>query len=295
MAILRVDDNDECEYTCRAENSAGEKTCSANLHLIETPAGSKQQGYVDCCSSSIHHYACFSLISMEDIAPSFIRKLRNCTVIEGQRAKFDCFISGQPSPTIRWLINGVAIDIDANRRKYSSDVQSNGKVTLTIEDCTQEEAGEVTIIVQNRAGSTQCSAELIVERMSQRLFTQGAGEDRYLFALAYHESNRLKRRVSFDVPDLADTSKKSGAPPLPPTRLLLTPHSKSSLNLSWDHSPSHSRAQPCTYIVEVRDPRTYSWSTYVSGLPGKSREITSLEIVIGFCLSSQTRVCNYET
>lgn len=106
-----------------------------------------------------------SLPRMEDIAPSFIRKLRNCTVIEGQRARFDCFIAGEPTPSIRWLINGVAIDIDTNRQKYSSDVQTNGKVTLTIEDCTQKDAGEISIIVENRAGSTQCSAELTVERM----------------------------------------------------------------------------------------------------------------------------------
>ncbi len=86
---------------------------------------------------------------------------------------------------------------------------------------------------------------------------------------AHHESSRVKRRVSFDVPELPPTSKQ-GAIPLPPSRLLLTPHSKSSLNLSWDHSPSHNRTQPCTYIVEIRDPRTYSWATYVSSLPGKS-------------------------
>jgi len=100
----------------------------------------------------------------EDIAPSFIRKLRNCTVIEGQRAKFDCFITGQPNPTIRWLQNGLPLDVDSNLRKYSSQLQSNGKVILTIEDCLQEDAGEITIIVENRAGSTQCSAELTVER-----------------------------------------------------------------------------------------------------------------------------------
>lgn len=89
-----------------------------------------------------------------------------------------------------------------------------------------------------------------------------------LFFLAQNESSRLKRRVSFDVPESATPSNKQGAIPLPPTRLLLTPHSKSSLNLSWDHSPSHNRAQPCTYIVELRDPRTYSWSTHISSLPG---------------------------
>jgi hypothetical protein len=100
----------------------------------------------------------------EDIAPSFIRKLRNCTVIEGQRAKFDCFITGQPSPTIRWLLNGAPLDIESNLKKYTSELHSNGKVTLSIDDCLQEDAGELTIIVENRAGSTQCSAELTVER-----------------------------------------------------------------------------------------------------------------------------------
>lgn len=74
--------------------------------------------------------------------------------------------------------------------------------------------------------------------------------------------------MSFDVPDVPASTGRQGAIPLPPARLLLTPHSKSSLNLSWDHSPSHTRAQPCTYIVEIRDPRTYSWSTYITALPG---------------------------
>lgn len=62
------------------------------------------------------------------------------------------------------MFNGVPLDLESNQRKYISDVHSNGKITLTIEDCLQEDAGELTIIVQNRAGSTQCSAELTVER-----------------------------------------------------------------------------------------------------------------------------------
>lgn len=106
----------------------------------------------------------FCCYRTEDIAPSFIRKLRNCTVLEGQRAKFDCFITGQPSPTIRWLLNGSPLDTEANKNKYTSVLQPNGKVTLSIDDCVQEDAGEITIIVENRAGSTQCSAELVVER-----------------------------------------------------------------------------------------------------------------------------------
>ena len=213
----------------------------------------------NCCSS-----LAFLSCRTEDVAPSFIRKLRNCTVIEGQRAKFDCFITGQPSPTIRWMFNGVPLDLESTPGKYLSEVHSNGKITLTIEDCLQEDAGELTIVVQNRAGSTQCSAELTVERKKIALSVVQS----LIFSLAHRESNRLRRRVSFDVPDAVAAPKKSGAIPSAPTRLLLTPHSKSSLNLSWDHSSSHSRAQPCTYIVELRDPRTYSWSTYASALPG---------------------------
>jgi len=151
------------------------------------------------------------------------------------------------------------LDVDSNQQKYTSELQSNGKVTLTIDDCLQEDAGELTIIVENRAGSTQCSAELTVE--------------------PHHESSRLKRRVSFDVPDLPQPSaSKQGQIPLPPSRLLLTPHSKTSLILSWDHSPSHTRQQPCTYIVELRDPRTYSWATYVTALPDTSVQLRGLNL-----------------
>ncbi|CAF4880912.1 unnamed protein product [Rotaria sp. Silwood1] len=164
VAISHANENDECEYTCKAENSAGEKTCSTNLHLIET---------------SIEIIVFFSNRT-ENIAPSFIRKLCNCTVIEGQREKFDCFIT-------------------EILKKYSSQLHSNGKVTLTVEDCLPEDAEELTIIMKNRA--------------------------------AHHEASRLKRRVSFDVPELPSPTIKRGAIPLPSSRLLLTPHSKSNTSI----------------------------------------------------------------
>lgn len=58
------------------------------------------------------------------------------------------------------------MNTEANKNKYTSELQPNGKVTLSIDDCVQEDAGEITIIAENRAGSTQCSAELVVERKS---------------------------------------------------------------------------------------------------------------------------------
>ena len=198
-------------------------------------------------------------------------------MIEGQRAKFDCFLTGQPEPTIRWLHNGIPLDLESNTRKYSSQIHSNGKVTLTIEDCLQEDAGEITIIAQNRAGSTQCSAELTVEGETFLLTESMFDSILVLPCLAHQESDRLKRRVSFDLPESA--ANKFGAIPSSPSRLLLTPDSKSSLNLSWDHSSSHSRAQPCTYIVELRDPRTYSWSTYASLLSGASPSIVLHDVL----------------
>jgi hypothetical protein len=172
--------------------------------------------------------------------------------------------------TIRWLHNGLPIDFESSRRKYSSEVHPNGKITLTVDDCLQEDAGEITVIVQNRAGSTQCSAEFIVEREYRTCSPVLVVHARIVrHCLAHQQSNRLKRRVSFDLPESVSSSSKSGGIPSAPTRLLLTPHSKSSVNLSWDHSSSHTRAHPCTYIVELRDPRTYSWSTYASCLPGQ--------------------------
>ncbi|CAF4303779.1 unnamed protein product [Rotaria sp. Silwood2] len=116
--ILHINDSDECEYTCKTENSVGEKAYSADLYLIE---------------------------KTEEIAPSFI---------------------GQPNLTIRWLHNCVPLDIVFNKRKYSSQLLSNGKVILTIEDWSQEAAGEIKIIVENRASLTQCSAVLIFEQLT---------------------------------------------------------------------------------------------------------------------------------
>ena len=80
LIIKNVDYNDEGEYTCKATNSKGEATWSANLYLNENmkPKSNEQM--------------------LDSLAPNFIRKLKDLTVLEGNIAKFDCFIDGVPFP-----------------------------------------------------------------------------------------------------------------------------------------------------------------------------------------------------
>lgn len=41
-----------------------------------------------------------------EVAPSFSRVLKDCTVIEGQDFVLQCSVQGTPVPQITWLLNG---------------------------------------------------------------------------------------------------------------------------------------------------------------------------------------------
>lgn len=41
-----------------------------------------------------------------EVAPSFSRVLKDCTVIEGQDFVLQCSVQGTPVPRITWLLNG---------------------------------------------------------------------------------------------------------------------------------------------------------------------------------------------
>jgi hypothetical protein len=147
LIVKNASTSDEGEYTCKASNCKGETSWSANLYLNESLSKKVVTG-----KSAL-------------VAPNFLRKIKDSTVSEGFPARFDCYIDGEPFPSIKWYKNNAQIDIEKNPDKYEMEVdEETGKVSFTILNSLKaKDEDEYTIKIENEAGVSQCSAFLTVE------------------------------------------------------------------------------------------------------------------------------------
>ena len=94
--------------------------------------------------------------------PMFIRKMRNTTVVEGQTARLDVRVDGNPAPSVTWIKNGVELAIDGC--KYSVEAsQEEGRWSLVIWCCAGSDAAEYGCTAVNELGRITSRFRLEVE------------------------------------------------------------------------------------------------------------------------------------
>ncbi|CAF0740265.1 unnamed protein product [Brachionus calyciflorus] len=254
LIVKNVSLSDEGEYTCKASNIKGETSWSSNLYLNESFTSNKNN-YLD---SNL-------------IAPNFLRKIKDSTVPEGNTARLDCYIDGEPFPTIKFFKNNAPIDLEKNKDKYSLELdEDSGSCVLTIYNCVKKDEDEYLIKIENPAGQSQCSAYLSVETLE--------------------DNSNTKRRVRFSLPKDSDVfiiPSNEMETPKPPTNPQIENLKKNSLTLKWDPSPSDIKfydkedkdlesQSNITYIVEYRSSKSYAWSVYCSCLEELTCEVNNL-------------------
>uniref|UniRef100_A0A672UJY9 Ig-like domain-containing protein n=1 Tax=Strigops habroptila TaxID=2489341 RepID=A0A672UJY9_STRHB len=103
------------------------------------------------------------------VQPLFTRKLEDVDVVEGRTARFDCMISGTPTPTvaglpypsITWFHNGSRID-STDDRKMMHFVYEDNECSLVVLGAAEPDSGVYTCTAKNLAGEVSCKAELVV-------------------------------------------------------------------------------------------------------------------------------------
>ena len=245
LIVRDIGSNDEGEYSCKASNCKGENSWAANLYLNES-FGKK---HIDSSDNFV--------------APNFLRKIKDSTVLEGNTAKLDCFIDGEPFPNVKFYKNNSLIEIERQQQKYNLVVDElTGNVCLMINDCNKKDQDEYAAVIENSAGKSQCSAFLSVEIVNEN------GKNK----------NSHKRKVRFSLPKDSDVfiipSNEIEAPE-PPSNVKITEYKTNSLTLGWLASPSES-SSVCTYIVEFRSSKSYAWSVYSSNIDSLSCIISYL-------------------
>ncbi|XP_072047598.1 myosin light chain kinase, smooth muscle-like [Amphiura filiformis] len=93
-------------------------------------------------------------------APAFIKKMVDCEVFEGDHARFDCKITGEPEPEITWLQDGIKVE---ESHRFVFDYDDDGMCSLIIKNAIEDDDAEYTFKASNSAGEISCTADLIVD------------------------------------------------------------------------------------------------------------------------------------
>ncbi|KAK2890612.1 hypothetical protein Q8A67_013255 [Cirrhinus molitorella] len=120
-------------YECVAKNRAGESHFSLRLDVI----------------------------AQEQLCPpTFVVKMKNCRVLEGDGVRLECKVTASPAPQLYWKKDKEMLRINPMRMSLSQD--GSGKLCLVIDPVIKSDAGWYTVSAINEAGMSTCNARLDV-------------------------------------------------------------------------------------------------------------------------------------
>ncbi|GFT24214.1 hypothetical protein TNCV_2064431 [Trichonephila clavipes] len=91
--------------------------------------------------------------------PVIVKELKAGKVLEGDEAKLQVVVSGQPMPTLAWMHNGRNV---MEGQHCTPSMEDNGLATLTIHEVKCEDGGMYTVIAANNLGKAVSEAPIIV-------------------------------------------------------------------------------------------------------------------------------------
>lgn len=94
--------------------------------------------------------------------PVFVRKMKNVNVVEGETARFDVRVAGNPVPSLTWHKNGVELAIDSCKYSVEAMVEE-GRWSLVICSCTKVDKAEYSCTAASDVGKISCRSQLVVE------------------------------------------------------------------------------------------------------------------------------------
>ncbi|KAM4798266.1 LOW QUALITY PROTEIN: obscurin-like [Urocitellus parryii] len=98
-----------------------------------------------------------------DAAPMFLTELQNQEVQDGYPVSFDCVVTGQPVPIVRWFKDGKLLEEDDH---YMINEDQQGGHQLIITAVMPTDMGVYRCLVENSMGVSSTKAELRVELTS---------------------------------------------------------------------------------------------------------------------------------
>ncbi|KAM5276339.1 myosin light chain kinase, smooth muscle isoform 2-T3 [Hipposideros larvatus] len=149
VAELHIQDalpEDDGTYTCVAENTLGQVSCSARVTVHEKKSDGKSAYLLPTAPG-------------KPVAPLFLQGLSDLKVMDGSQVTMTVQVSGNPPPEVIWLHNG-------NEIQESEDFhfeQRGTRHSLCIQEVFPEDTGTYTCEAWNSAGEVRTQAVLTVQ------------------------------------------------------------------------------------------------------------------------------------
>ncbi|VDM63858.1 unnamed protein product, partial [Angiostrongylus costaricensis] len=167
------------EIICKAENDAGEVSCTANMVTYTSDMFSESESEAQAEEVIGDDMTLTEDESLREeiqrtptpvMAPKFITKIKDSRAKRGHEAIFECVVPDTKGVCCKWLKDGKEIELIARIRVQSRTVEGYTTQELIIDDVRPEDAGIYTVIVENNAGRVQCEATLtVVEAIEKTL------------------------------------------------------------------------------------------------------------------------------
>nr|CAI9709691.1 unnamed protein product [Rangifer tarandus platyrhynchus] len=149
VAELHIQDTlpeDDGTYTCLAENTMGQVSCSARVTVQEKKSEEKSEYLLPAAPN-------------KPVAPLFLQGLSDLQVMDGSQVTMTVQVSGNPPPEVIWLHDG-------NEIQESEDFhfeQRGTQHSLCIQEVFPEDTGTYTCEAWNSAGEVRTQAVLTVQ------------------------------------------------------------------------------------------------------------------------------------
>lgn len=100
--------------------------------------------------------------SSENMKPSFTKKLKFQSVVEGEPVQLKCKLTACPAPTILWFHNNRSISKERRRRICSDSSMHIHTTSLVIDSIREKDSGSYKVMAINTEGSAESTASLLV-------------------------------------------------------------------------------------------------------------------------------------
>uniref|UniRef100_A0A1I7VN34 Immunoglobulin I-set domain-containing protein n=1 Tax=Loa loa TaxID=7209 RepID=A0A1I7VN34_LOALO len=163
------------EIICKAENDAGEVSCTASMGPYTSDIFSESQTESEAMAEEVLNFEegqefGTEADSIEELqrtptpimAPKFITKIKDTRAARGHQAIFECVVPDSKGVCCKWLKDGREIELIARIRVQTRTIEGYVTSELIIDDVIPEDAGKYTVVVENIAGKDSCEATLNV-------------------------------------------------------------------------------------------------------------------------------------
>ncbi|XP_067214309.1 interference hedgehog-like isoform X3 [Linepithema humile] len=251
----------------RLDGSPLSKSVTSPIGLTITHVQPSDRGEYDCeWSNEIGKVKSVIILKVVE-PPKVVRQPKESTVTEGGEIELSCNVTGEPEPTVEWLINGESL-------QPSKNVKIEG-YNLFISVVEKEHAGFIQCVASNAYGS-HSGYNVLWVHAKQRLAGNKTTEVKPPGVLKHKHTKGGGRRKN------KEGKRKGTAILVPPTQPNVTRLSDISVMVRW--SVPENKGLPIQFFkVQYReqdpDGKQGKWMTANSEIPNhvQSFEVTDLQ------------------